>query len=147
MALSANKSRLLRHAGDDIFNKSYVVGTSVTIYEGALVSLDANGRAVTGVNTKQALGVAMNYVAQGATIDTTKKVIVQTNQIERFTCPATTATAGFVGDVVLVVADNTLAFASTATFTKEFAVNRLGIVVDYDETGGYLWVKVDPLGA
>ena len=145
MSLSDNKKRLTWYDGTKSFLKSYVAATSAEIYVGALVAIDTNGRAVEAVNTKQFVGVATNYVKQDATIDNDNYVVVETNQIEKLDAPAT-ASVGYIGKAVGATADDTIATLAATYTTDTYAVNRVGVVVDYEGTD-YLWVKIAPFSS
>jgi len=139
-ALSDNKSRKYRYIGRQIYKKSFIAGTSQTIYEGQMVALDANNRVISAVTTKQFLGIAANYALQGATIDSTIKVVVDCNQLEQLISPST-ASVAMVGKIALVASGNAITIA-TATYTSQHAINKVGTIRDWES--GYLWIEIDP---
>lgn len=126
-ALSESVNRLERD-GDVIV---LPVAASTTIYQGALLQVDDNGRvqpATRGAN-KKLVGVAGEYVQNGATAGA-MNVEVRRNRLFHF---GTTGTAPDVGDDVYADDDNTL----TATSTGR---TRVGKVRLKDDAG--VWVEI-----
>ena len=126
-ALSESVNRLERD-GDVIV---LPVAASTTIYQGALLQLDANGRVqpATRAANKKLVGVAGEYAKNGTTAGAIS-IQVRRNRLFHF---GTTGTAPDVGDDVYADDDNTL----TATSTGR---TRVGKVRLKDDAG--VWVEI-----
>jgi hypothetical protein len=98
MALATNKVSKTKH--DDLaIVRQAVVAAGVTIYEGAMVSLNASGEAIVAVSTTKFGGIAQNYGVAGDTIT------LHYNHVEELPLATTVAN---IGVAVYATSDNVL---------------------------------------
>lgn len=131
-ALTADSNRQARGIG-----KVYrlPVKASTNIYKGAIVAIDAGGFAVAGADTAglQVIGIAMEKVlntgADGA-------AFVHVDSDREFLFAASSITQAMLGDLMVIVDDNTVDDAAGAT--NDIAVGRLTHFVT--TTSGWVFV-------
>jgi len=118
-ALAANANREVRGVGRTL---RVPVATAKHIYKGAIVAIDANGFATPGTDTAglQVIGIAMEDVnntgADGA-------LFVHVDCEREFLFTASSITQAMLGDLMVIVDDNTVDDAAGAT--NDIAVGRL----------------------
>lgn len=98
------------------------VATSVTIYQGTLVSIDGSGDAIVGVTTSRIAGIALNTAEAGEVVQVASGHIVKL---------ALSGAAATHLNTTVYAADN-----QTVTATPNTAI--LGRVIDWET--GYVWV-------
>ena len=98
MALTTNKVRKLTNPDLAIVRQA-TVASGVTIYDGAIVSLNASGEAIVGVSTTKFGGIAQNYAEAG------ENVTLHYNHVEELPLATTVAN---IGVAVYATSDNVL---------------------------------------
>lgn len=135
-ALTAATSRKTRNRGA-VRTARYVVGTSATIYQGALCSIDtATGRLVAGsaIAARKFAGMAVETVT-GNTSGSTSCTVEY--NVEALINAESSLTAAYAGANCIISTDDDVQTASSATALAQVLV---GEVVQFE--GGDAWVAL-----
>jgi len=132
MALTASKFRQVKEI-DKATNRSFPIASNQTLYEGAIVAISTTGYAKIQAASLKCVGIALDTKSNTTTtLDTTKRVDVQTGHLEYF--PYTSATATNINRSFYATADDTI---SPAASTNNF----LGVCVGFVSSTG-VWLRV-----
>lgn len=114
----------------------------MTIYNGALVSVNSSGYAVNASDTASTIvmGVALEQVVNSGA-NGAKSILVATGVIATLVA-GTGITQASVGSSCVVSDNQTV--TNTATATNDIPVGR---IVSYDSTAGTVMVRIQPGGA
>lgn len=139
-ALTADKKQTF--LGVPQHTVSLKVATSMTIYNGALVSVNSSGYAVNASDTASTIvmGVALEQVVNSGA-NGAKSILVATGVIATLVA-GTGITQASVGSSCVVSDNQTV--TNTATATNDIPVGR---IVSYDSTAGTVMVRIQPGGA
>mgnify|MGYP006935476830 CR=1 FL=1 len=138
MALSANKKRSVK-APNLAVKETILLADSQTVYEGALININASGLALVASDTASEVsaGVAVAAVSSG-TSNSTKFVTVERGQTEWFVKGAGITVAD-IGAAAVVTDDAVVTDAGAGT--NDVKVGRIVAVETIDGTAG-CWVEV-----
>lgn len=138
MALSADKKRVTRNVQGKC-TAQFLLADSQTVYEGALIMINASGNAVVGADTaSMTFGGVAKAAVTSSTSNTTKYVDVEYGHEEWF--PKESAvTAADLGANLVIYDDNSLTDAGAAT--NDVSVGQAVQLETINGTAG-VWIRV-----